>query len=186
MNEATSTDTIKTPLYDALRPRYQMFIDGYLLRYNVGEGAKQAGYKGESKELAERGREIFIRDEIQAALVEVTNVRKAELENSKTAIIERLKLQAMVSLGDLCKWDLNTKGWVIKPPHEVDKVYLPVMGMVSTSREKAIVFNQGAQDKARQTLQAYMLWDKQSRDDLPAVTFDFGGIKRETYSKDKA
>ena len=48
-----------------------------------------------------------------------------------------------------------------------------------------MVFNQGAQDTARRQLQAYMLWDKELRDDLPAVSFDFNGLKLETYAKTK-
>ncbi len=175
---------VSTPLYDVLRPRYQLFLDGYMLRMVLSEGARHANYKGDVKQLGERGREIIQKPEVQAAFDELAAVKRAELEDSKTAIIERLKLQASVSLYDLCKWCDDKKQWLIRPPHEVDHVWLPVLGLISLSRENRPVFNQGAQDTARKQLAAYMLWDKALRDDAPAVSFDFS-LKREEYSKTK-
>ncbi len=176
---------VATPLYDKLRPRYQLFLDGYLVRLVLTEGARHANYKGDYRQLHTRGREILVRPEVQAAFKELQAVKREELEDSKTAIIERLKVQASVSISDLCEWDDKLSKWVLMNPRDVQTVFKPVLGMVTVSREGQAVFNQGSQDNARKQLQAYMLWDKQLRDDMPAVTFDFSGIKKTHYSKTK-
>ena len=167
----------QTPLYDKLRPRYQSFVDQYTVRFMGPESAQAAGYKGTRRILGDRARALLSRPEIQKALDEVMALKRIELEDSKTAVIKRLQLQSMVSMTDLADWDKTAKKWVMKSPDDILEEFLPVCSMVSVSRERDCLFNQGAQDSARKMLSAYMLWDKQQRDDNPAVQYSFTELK---------
>lgn len=179
------TEDYSTPLYDKLRPRYQAFLDKYTERMNGRESAVHAGYKGTTDSLSHRASEIINRPEVFKAFKELMAVKRKKLEDSKNAMIERIRIQSEVSLSDLARWEKKERKWTLKTPDEVEEKYHPVLGMVSMTRERDVLFNQGAQESARKQLAQYMLWDKQQRDDNPPVSFNFTGLKRDAYSNSR-
>ena len=177
---------VATPLYDKLRPRYQLFLDGYCVRMQLGEGAKRAGYLGDNKALYNRGREIVQRPEVQAAFTEVMEVKRAEQEDSKAALIALLTLQVTVTLSDLAKWDIEQNKWVLKSPTEVESTWLPVLHLASLTREQQVIINTGFQAKSLKSLEALMLWSQDQKAPPASVSFDFSSLKPEPYSKTKS
>ena len=172
---------VATPLYDKLRPRHQLFLDGYIVRMVLAEGSRHANYKGNHKVLSERGRQIVQRPEVQAAFDELMLVKRAEHEDSKAALVEMLKLQVTVTLHDLARWCDAENKWVLKTPKEVDPQWLPVIHLATLTRERDVVINTGFQAKALKSLESLMMWQQDFKAPPASVSFDFGSLKPTTY-----
>lgn len=169
----------ETPTYDKLPPRRQKYVNEYIVRFNGPAAARKAGV---SKNTAvETSKRYLEEPEIQTAIKELLDVNREETENGRQAVVSKLLAQAMVTLDDLTRWDHEQNKRVPRHPDDIDVFYKPCVGMLTISRERDCVFNQGAQHNAIKLLQQYMLWDKELRDDLPAVSFSFGGVKSEAY-----
>ena len=174
---------VSTPLYDNLRPRYQLFLDGYMVRMLLHEGSRRANYVGATKVLNARGRLIIQRPEVQAAFHELVEVKRAEHEDGKQAIIELLKIQVSVTLPDLAKWDTTEAKWILKSPDEVDVQWHPVIHLVTLTREREAVLNTGFQAKALKLLEGYMMWNHDQKDVATSVSFDFSSLKSKEYER---
>ena len=171
-----------TPLYDNLRPRYQLFLDEYVLALNPVAAAIHAGYKGTNSGLIKRSNEILSRPEVHKALKELMAVQHEKLDATKSSMIARVQKQATVTISDLAKWcDVEGK-WVMKSPSEVEEGYRCCMSLVTYSRERDLIFNQPSQDKSRKVLSELLLWNQEKPSTMP-VHFDFSGLKVSPYVK---
>jgi len=171
-----------TPLYDNLRPRYQLFLDEYCIALNGPAAARHASYKGSHATLIKRSNEILSQPEVHKALKELMEVKHEKLEQTKASMIARVQIQATVTISDLAKWCEVKDKWVMRSPKEVDDTYKCCMSLVTLSREGQVVFNQGSQDKARKALAELLLWDQAQPSTMP-VHFDFSGLKTTAYIK---
>ena len=164
-----------TPLYDALRPKYQAFLDKYITCFVAKRAALAAGYTTHSA--TAQGAKIMARQEMIDAIAEAVTVRRAAAEQSRQAVIDRLGVMAHVTLADLTCMDKEKGRLRILFPHEMEEELWPALGLVAYTREGNVEFRGAIQQKAIHQLASYMLWDKQMRDDNPAVQFDFKGLK---------
>ena len=176
-------DKLKTPLFDALFPKRQAFIVHYLDRFNSKEAAIKSGYAKASA--AEMGKTLLDDQEVQEAITEVLSVNARVMDKAKSSVIQRLYVQTMVSYEDLCKWDKGKDKFVQKLPEEVEERYRCCMSYITLTREGKVLFSVGHQLAAAKLLQSYSLWDKHSPDLLPAVSFNFNGLKSEPYEHKK-
>jgi hypothetical protein len=178
-SNAVSVD-YSTPCFNKLVPRHKQFVLHYVERFDAREAAKPLytanTYKDKAKEVLERG-------DIQLAITEILDQKRAVVEQAREAVIERLVIQATVTLLDLAIYDEDIKKYRQRSPNEIEPRFLSCLGMTTPTREGHVSFNQGSADNAKKLLQQYMLWDKQVRDDLPAITFDFSGVKAVEYSR---
>ncbi len=176
-------EKVKTPLLDALMPRRRAFVIEYLNRFHPKEAALKAGYAKATAH--EKSKSLLEEDEIRAALSEVLEVKAGEMESARAAVVARLFAQTMVSIADLTKWDEKNRKLIPLDPDEVDANFRTCLGFLTVSREGFCVFNQGMQLQSAKLLQSYMLWDKHTPDLLPAVSFDFSGLKLDNYEHSK-
>lgn len=177
------TEKYRTPKLDALSEQRQKFVLKYCERFNKREALKYAAYSVEHNNVHIRSKALLEREDVKEAIEELILIQRAQSEDVRQAVVTRLHAQSIVSMPDLCDWHEEDKKWVIKKPEDVQEEFKGCMGMVSVSREGNALFNQGAADNAKKLLSQYMLWDKELRDDMPSLTFNFDGLKRETYQK---
>ena len=81
------------PLYDALTPKQQSFIDAYLVNPNATDAARKAGYKGNDNTLHAMGAENLRKPTIQLALKERGTPQEAAKKAkilSADEVLERL------------------------------------------------------------------------------------------------
>lgn len=167
----------QTPLFDALRPRYQLFIAEYIKHF-VGKRAAMAANYTEGT-AAKQASKILALDEIQAAIEEAINIKRSEAEQSRQSVIDMLRVMSTTTLNQLTTYDEKKGKLRILFPHEVEEALHPALQLVAYTREGNVEFKGAIQQKAIAQLSAYMLWDKQMRDDNPPVTLSFSGLKPE-------
>ena len=168
-------DKTSTPLYDELRPRHQSFVDSYLVHFTGKRAAIECGYSTASA--AGFASKLLATEEVQAAIEEGITLRRAEAEQSRQAIIDKLMIMSTVTLAELTVYDKAKNKLRILFPHEVDKELHPALQLVAYTREGNCEFRGAIQQKAIAQLASLMLWDKQQRDDNPAVQYSFTQLK---------
>lgn len=184
-----NTKPLDRPTYDKLRPRYQLFVDRYTVRFNARESALYAGYAETTA--GQKGPEIAKREDVQKAIKETLEARRHELEQSRDSMRAVLQAKATVTLADLTKEAEHDrhdgKGKIMRLvprlPAEIAPEYQACAGMVTVSREGNVVFNEGSQLKAAAELKQYMLWHQTLLDQGAPVVFNFEGLKRDEYRK---
>lgn len=170
---------LKTEAFDALEPKLQAFVMKYCERFQVLEAAKAAG--AASRTARKTARKWLEREDVIQAIAETMRFQRGEAERGKSALINRLMSQATVSLADLTDWNHETKCLELKPLHRIEPEFAGCAHFAQLTREGAISFCGNLQRDAIKLLSELMLWNKEGRDDLPPVTFDFSGLKREPY-----
>jgi hypothetical protein len=178
---ANENKHIETPAFDKLTPKLQAFVTKYCQRFQIVESAKAGG--AASSQAHRTGKKWLERSDVSDAIQELMKLKRGETERSKSALIERLLIQSTVSLSDLTYWDIDTTPPRLRllPPHKIDEQYQCCAHFARYTREGDVIFEGSWQDKAIKQLSSLMLWDKEGRNDLPAVTFSFGSLKREPY-----
>lgn len=177
---ATDNKHLETPAFDALLPKMQAFVSTYCQRFQLKESAIAGGAAASTA--SKTGKKWLEKPDVAAAINELMKMKRGEAERAKSALIERLMAQSTVTMDDLTKWSLSEKKVVLKQPHEIAQEFRCCSHFAQYTREGNVIFQGSWQDKAIAKLASLMLWDKEGRDDLPAVTFDFGSLKREPYT----
>ena len=179
--DAPAAKGYETPYFDRLTPRRKLFVLHYTRCHDETEAAIAAGYVRKSADLW--GFELGRHPDVVKAMEEVTSRRMNSSEVSRAAVIDRLKIESTVKMGDLChEVELERDGakfmcWKPLPIEDIEPQFRGCMGLVTVSREGNAQFSNTAQLKARDLLARYMGWDKESADTNPAITFDFSGLK---------
>lgn len=176
---ANENKHIETPAFDKLEPKMQAFVNKYCQRFQIVEAAKEGG--AATSRAYKTGKKWLERPDVSDAIQELMKLKRGETERAKSALIERLMIQSTVSLDDLTYWDIEKKCLRLLPPHKIDPHFRCCSHFARYTREGDVLFEGSWQDKAIKQLASLMLWDKEGRDDLPPVTFDFSGLKRSEY-----
>lgn len=182
---ANDSKHLETKAFDVLEPKYQAFVLKYCERFDLLESAKAAG--AASRTARKTAKKWLEREDVIAAISETMRWQRGEAERGKSALIKRLMMQATVCLDDLAEWSHDERKVVLKPLHKIKPEYRGAAHFAQVTREGAISFSGNLQRDAIKLLSELMLWNKEGRDDLPPVTFDFSGLKRTDYeSPDKS
>lgn len=171
----------ETPTFDNLSHRKRKFVLAFSQCHDEEQAALRAGYNEENA--AVWGFELGRHPEIVKALEEITARKLASSEFSRAAVINRLKLEASVTMDDLCleveyeyAGEMKSK-WRPRPIGDVPPHYRGCTSLITVTREGHAQFNNTAQMKARELLAKYMKWDREEAHSAPPIMFDFSGIK---------
>lgn len=171
----------ETPSFDALRPRYKLFVLHYYKNHDETQAAIAAGYSVKTAEIF--GFEIGRLPEVVKSLEEISARRMNASEFSRASVIDRLKVEASVTFADLAEEvyfeiaDKKGKKWKPKALKDIEVQFRGCTGLVTVSREGNAQFNHTAQLKARELLAKYMKWDREGAESAPPIHFDFSGLK---------
>ena len=83
--------------FDALPSKYQRFVSSYINDGRLTIAAKKAG--SQAKNLSQAGKELLIREDIQAAIMEVNQELAADHNVTRESLAKEFNLAYKVALG---------------------------------------------------------------------------------------
>jgi len=168
-------DEYRTPMFDSLKPQWQLFVIEHLRTADHKQAAINANYAHGTA--GHRGWTLARRPDIVEATRELVEREMRHAENKRCQVIIALTADATCSLEDFCNWSPDEDKLVMRPLKDIDPAYRRCVGMVHKSREGEIIFNNTAQASSRKLLASYMKWDREEAFSAPPITFDFSGLK---------